>query len=365
MRAHVQKLLMCRVKPYYLYQCDLISGSAHLRASVRKGWKSWTELRGHTTGYAVPQYVIDAPGGGGKVPINPEYVLSHNADRVVIRNFEGKSSSIPKRPMGHRLPGRSGLLKSRSWCSSMPRESLQQRITRTKKISAALHAVYPDAHCELNYTNPLELLIATILSAQANDKQVNVVTADLFRKYKTAADFANASAAEFESDIKRIGLYRNKAKNIQACCRALIEKHDGEVPRTMEELTALAGVGRKTANVVLGNAFNMNVGVVVDTHVARLSNRLGLTRETTPEKIEDGFAKAGATRRMVLVQPFDHLAWPPPLPRTSARLSALRSATPLPKDWRGRAEAMNDRSAGPVAFARLRRERLRVQHGVG
>jgi endonuclease III len=130
------------------------------------------------------------------------------------------------------------------------------------------------------------LLIATILSAQANDKQVNVVTSDLFKKYKTAADFANAAPAQFENDIRRIGLYRNKDRNIQACCRALVAQHGGKVPQTMEELIALDGVGRKTANVVLGNAFNINCGVVVDTHVARLSGRLGLTREKTAEKIE-------------------------------------------------------------------------------
>jgi endonuclease III len=168
----------------------------------------------------------------------------------------------------------------------MPRESLQQKTARTGKIITGLHATYPNAHCELDYSNPLELLIATILSAQCTDKQVNIVTAELFRKYRTAADYANAPLSELENDIRRIGLYRAKAKNIQGCCRALIEKHNGQVPRTMEELTALDGVGRKTANVVLGNAFNINVGVVVDTHVARLSHRLDLTRATTPEKIE-------------------------------------------------------------------------------
>jgi endonuclease III len=173
----------------------------------------------------------------------------------------------------------------------MPRESLQQKIARTDKITAGLRETYPDAHCELNHTNPLELLIATILSAQCTDKQVNIVTADLFKKYRTPKEYAQAPLAEFENDIKRIGLYRAKAKNIQACCRALIEQHQGEVPRSMEELTALGGVGRKTANVVLGNAFNINVGVVVDTHVARLSNRLGLTRQTTPEKIEEDLRK--------------------------------------------------------------------------
>lgn len=168
----------------------------------------------------------------------------------------------------------------------MPRESLQQKAARTARLITLLREAYPDAHCELNFTNPLELLIATILSAQCTDKQVNIVTAGLFRKYRTAADYANAPAAEFEGDIKRIGLFRAKARNIQACCRALVAQHGGEVPRTMEELTALGGVGRKTANVVLGNAFHINVGVVVDTHVGRLAQRLGLTKQTAAEKVE-------------------------------------------------------------------------------
>ena len=168
----------------------------------------------------------------------------------------------------------------------MPRESQQARAARTLQVIDGLRRAYPDAHCELNYTNPLELLIATILSAQCTDKQVNIVTADLFKKYRSAADYANADPAEFASDIRRIGLYRAKAKNIQACCRVLLEKHGGEVPRTMEDLNALAGVGRKTANVVLGNAFGIQHGVVVDTHVARLSLRLGLTKQTDPVKIE-------------------------------------------------------------------------------
>ncbi len=168
----------------------------------------------------------------------------------------------------------------------MPRESAQQKTERTKKIIARLHETYPDAHCELVHTNPLELLIATILSAQCTDKQVNIVTAELFKKYRSAKDYADAPLSEFENDIRRIGLYRNKAKNIQACARDLSGKHGGKVPQTMEELTALAGVGRKTANVVLGNAFDINVGIVVDTHVARLSNRLGLSKQNAPEKIE-------------------------------------------------------------------------------
>ena len=168
----------------------------------------------------------------------------------------------------------------------MPRESQAAKTVRVGKIIAGLRAAYPDAHCELNYSNPLELLIATILSAQCTDKQVNLVTADLFKKYRSAADFAQADPVEFRHDIRRIGLYRNKAKNIQSACRVLIKQHGGQVPRTMEELVTLDGVGRKTANVVLGNAFGLNHGVVVDTHVARLSTRLGLTPEKTPEKIE-------------------------------------------------------------------------------
>jgi len=168
----------------------------------------------------------------------------------------------------------------------MPRENFKAKAARCAEILRRLDAAYPNAHCELNFTNPLELLIATILSAQCTDKQVNIVTADLFKKYKSSADYANAPLPQLEQDIRAIGLYRNKAKNIQACCRTLLEKHSGKVPATMEELMQLGGVGRKTANVVLGNAFDINEGVVVDTHVARLSGRLDLTRETKPEKIE-------------------------------------------------------------------------------
>jgi endonuclease-3 len=168
----------------------------------------------------------------------------------------------------------------------MPRETTEAKAARTRKIIAGLQRAYPDAHCELNFSNPLELLIATILSAQCTDKRVNLVTAELFKKYRSATDFADAPLAELEEAIKTTGFFRNKAKNIKACCTALVAKHGGEVPRTMEELHALDGVGRKTANVVLGNAFNINVGIVVDTHVTRLANRLGLTKQTDAVKIE-------------------------------------------------------------------------------
>ena len=168
----------------------------------------------------------------------------------------------------------------------MARETLKNKKQRTAKILAELKSAYPNAHCELNFSNPLELLIATILSAQCTDKQVNIVTENLFKKYRDAKSFANAPMEELQSEIRRIGFFRNKAKNIQSCCRSLLEKHGGEVPKTMEELTELAGVGRKTANVVLGNVFDINVGVVVDTHVARLSERLDLSRANSPEKID-------------------------------------------------------------------------------
>lgn len=168
----------------------------------------------------------------------------------------------------------------------MARESLAEKRLRTARIIEGLRAAYPDAHCELNYTNPLELLIATILSAQCTDKQVNVVTADLFQKYRTASDYARADLAVLENDLRRIGLFRNKAKSVKACCAELVAKHGGEVPQTMAELVKLAGVGRKTANVVLGNAFNLSEGIVVDTHVARLAERLGLSRAAAAEKIE-------------------------------------------------------------------------------
>jgi endonuclease-3 len=168
----------------------------------------------------------------------------------------------------------------------MSRETVAAKIARTQKILSALKRVYPDAHCELSFSNPLQLLVATILSAQCTDKRVNLVTAELFKKYRSAKDFAAAPLAEIEEAVKSTGFFRNKAKNLQACCTALVEKFAGEVPRTMDDLHALAGVGRKTANVVLGNAFGINVGVVVDTHVTRLSNRLGLVKGTDAVKIE-------------------------------------------------------------------------------
>jgi endonuclease III len=160
-----------------------------------------------------------------------------------------------------------------------------RRLAKSRENAAARTAR------ELDYTNPLELLVATILSAQCTDKRVNIVTKELFRRCRTAADYAKISQEDLERIIQTTGFFRNKAKNIRACAADLIAKHSGKVPRDLQSLTALAGVGRKTANVVLGNAFDINEGIVVDTHVQRLSDRLGLTRETTPEKIEQDLMK--------------------------------------------------------------------------
>lgn len=156
---------------------------------------------------------------------------------------------------------------------------------RTRKIIARLKKAYPDAKCSLNHSSPLELLIATILSAQCTDQRVNIVTADLFRKYRSCADYLKVPTSELQNDVRTTGFFRNKTKSIQGMCKILNEQGD-RVPETMEELLKLPGVARKTANVVLGNAFGIAAGVVVDTHVSRLSQRLGLTRNKTPEKIE-------------------------------------------------------------------------------
>ena len=159
------------------------------------------------------------------------------------------------------------------------------------QLVKVLPKVYPDAHTELNFKTPLELLIATILSAQCTDKRVNLVTPALFKRYRTAADYANAPAAELEKAIQSTGFFRNKTKSIRAATSTIVDKHNGKVPDTMAELRELPGVGRKTANVVLGNAFHKDEGIVVDTHVVRLSKRLRLTKHDDPEKIERDLMK--------------------------------------------------------------------------
>jgi endonuclease-3 len=163
----------------------------------------------------------------------------------------------------------------------------QALLERSKRVVRTLKRAYPGAVTALVHASPFELLVATILSAQCTDERVNMVTPGLFRKYPAPAALARARQEELEREIHSTGFFRAKAKNIIGCCRALEERHGGKVPQTMEELTALPGVGRKTANVVLGNAFGISAGVVVDTHVARLANRLGLTKASDPVKIEE------------------------------------------------------------------------------
>ncbi len=157
---------------------------------------------------------------------------------------------------------------------------------KVRKILDILAKTYPDAHIELNFTTPLELLVATILSAQCTDARVNLVTPHLFRKYRSAREYAEADPSVFEEEIRSTGFFRSKAKNIIACCQKLVQDFGGKIPRTLEELTSLPGVGRKTANIILYNAYNIP-GFAVDTHVARVTNRLGLVDTEDPDKIEE------------------------------------------------------------------------------
>ncbi len=166
----------------------------------------------------------------------------------------------------------------------MPSTTADNR--RAARIARLLAEHYPDAKCSLDFRSPLELLVATILSAQCTDERVNLVTKALFRKYPSAAHYARAELPQLEQDIKSTGFFRNKAKSIQNCCRELLDKHQGQVPKDIEELVLLPGIGRKTANVVLGTAYGISSGVVVDTHVGRIVRRLGLSAEKNPEKVE-------------------------------------------------------------------------------
>ncbi len=166
------------------------------------------------------------------------------------------------------------------------KENTVKKIERTKRIIALFQRYNPDPKCALNHSTAEELLVATILSAQCTDERVNIVTASLFKKYRSMKNFANADIGELEQDIRSTGFYKNKAKSIKSCATDIVEKYGGKAPKEMAQLIELAGVGRKTANVVLGNAFGIASGVVVDTHVTRLSHRLDLSREKTAENIE-------------------------------------------------------------------------------
>jgi endonuclease-3 len=181
---------------------------------------------------------------------------------------------------------------------------IREQKQRADEIIKRLKNEYPDAHCALNHTNAFELLISTILSAQCTDERVNIVTENLFRKYRSPHDYVAVAVSELETDIHSTGFYRNKAKNIQAACAKIIENFGGEIPQTMDELLTLNGVARKTANVVLGNAFGIASGVVVDTYVSRVSQRLALTTETAPEKIENDLSELVEREDWIL---FPHL----------------------------------------------------------
>jgi endonuclease-3 len=187
---------------------------------------------------------------------------------------------------------------------SVVRESLDELGKHTREIIRKLKRTYPGAKCSLNHSSPFELLVATILSAQCTDERVNIVTADLFRKYRKPEDYSKVSPRELEKDIQSTGFFRNKTKSIQGTSKMLTDTYGGQVPHTMDELLELPGVARKTANVVLGNAFDIKAGVVVDTHVSRLSHRLALTQEKTAEKIEQDLIKIVPKKDWVI---FPHL----------------------------------------------------------
>ncbi len=223
-----------------------------------------------------------------------------------------KNQQGPRQPLSQRRPkvvvGKKTVQRVGRKPASVPRPSTsaKPKLTTTPKrtpkvarrpvpdagtVYGQLLALYPDAHCELDFATPFQLLVATILSAQCTDKRVNMVTPVLFSRYPTVEALARAKQEDVEDIIKSTGFFRNKAKSIIAMAGALVDRHGGEVPSTLAELVTLPGVGRKTANVILGNAFNVNEGVVVDTHVGRLAGRLGLTRETDPLKVEQELMK--------------------------------------------------------------------------
>ena len=183
----------------------------------------------------------------------------------------------------------------------MPRESLTARRARAQEIFDILAEEHPDAHCALDHDSPYQLVVATILSAQCTDERVNMVTPELFRCFPSPQDLAGAPLEEIEELVHSTGFYRNKAKNLIGMAEGVVERHGGEIPRTLEELTALPGIGRKTANVVLGNAFGVDEGVVVDTHVRRLSNRMHLSRQEDPVKVERDLMKLFPRKRWTLL----------------------------------------------------------------
>jgi len=207
------------------------------------------------------------------------------------KRYAGSVARTSKPPIARRATAPAGRAAAQPRPAKKVKRKLPPLLDRVEGIVAGLQRLYPDATCELDFATPFQLLVATILSAQCTDKVVNQVTPELFARYPDARSLAAAEPAEIEPLVARTGFFRNKAKSIVGAARALVEKHGGEVPRSMEALVELPGVARKTANVVLGTAFGMNEGIAVDTHVARLAGRLGLTRETEPVKIEQALLR--------------------------------------------------------------------------
>lgn len=211
--------------------------------------------------------------------MSPE-IAKNSVKKKAKKKRTAKKSRSPKKAAKKKPAKKSGPLVLRRI-----RESREMKRKRVSEIMSRLHKAHPDAKCALTYSNPLELLLATILSAQCTDERVNKVTPVLFKKYRNARAYVDAPIEEIEEIVRSTGFFRAKARSIQGCCKGIVEKHGGRVPDTLEELTPLRGVGRKTANVVLGNAYGIP-GVVVDTHIKRISNRLDLTRNEDPVKIE-------------------------------------------------------------------------------
>ena len=229
--------------------------------------------------------------GGAKIPAKQKKLAgAKRAAAKTKAKTTTKPASVTK-TRAAKQPAKKAARKAQSRRPARLRESADQRKARTLEIIARLKREYPDARCSLNHENTYQLLVATILSAQCTDERVNQVTPALFRRYPEPEDLANARQDELEELIRSTGFYRNKAKSLLGMANALVERHNGEVPSDMDALVHLPGVGRKTANVVLGNAFGRNEGVVVDTHVARLSGRLALSSETDPVRIEQDLMK--------------------------------------------------------------------------
>ncbi len=201
-----------------------------------------------------------------------------------------KPNRAAKKKTGRFVPGRR---------KDLPETAKREAHKRIGPILELLEDAYPEANCALHHDNPLQLLVATILSAQCTDERVNIVTKELFRNYRTAADYAHADQARLESEVHSTGFFRNKAKNIIGMGKRLVEEHGGVVPKTMEEMLALPGVARKTANVVLGNAWGIASGVVVDTHVGRISQRLGLTKSDDPVRVEEDLQRLVPKERWI------------------------------------------------------------------